>query len=240
MEEPNPEIAPVVEDKVTTSSDTPEVAPTVEPEKTIGDMVKETEPTPRVVDEHVFVAEKKARKAAERKLKELEETIASGGSAKEIAQITDDIEDLAEEFDVDPKFLAKLASTVKSNIAKETEQEKTQQKQKENFDTAFANAYSSALSRAPEFASISNADVIKTLSLQPQNQGKTIPQILEETYGNAISGKRTIETTTPGGGKEPEALDYDRAVKDTEYFKEVMNNPKLKAEYNDKMLKSGF
>lgn len=239
MEPETPEIAPVVEDKVTTPSETPEVAPTVEPEPTIADMVKETEPAPRVVDEHVFVAEKKARKAAERKLKELEEAM-KAGDKQEIAQVTEDIEDLAEEFDVDPKFLAKLTATVKSTVAKDLEQEKTQQQQKENFDTAFSRAYDSALNKAPEFATIANADIIKTLSLQPQNQGKTVLQILEETYGNAISGKRTIETTTPNGGKEPEKLDYDRAVRDTEYFKEVMANPKLKAEYNEKMLQSGF
>lgn len=240
MEEENPEIAPVVEDKVTTPSDTPEVAPMVEPEQTMGDMVKETEPAPRVVDEHVFVAEKKARKAAERKLKDLEDAIANGGSAKEIAEISDDINDLAEEFDVDPKFLAKLTATLKSGVAKDLEQEKTQQKQKENFDTAFAKAYNVALERAPEFVSIANTDVIKTLSLQPQNQGKTLSQILEETYGNAVSGKRTIETTTPNGGKDPEPLDMARASKDIEYFKEVMADPKKKAQYNEAMLKKGF
>ena len=96
------------------------------------------------------------------------------------------------------------------------------------------------MERAPEFKAIANPEVIKSLAILPQNAKKTLSQILEETYGNAITGKRTIETTSPGGGKEPEPLDIKRAEKDIEYFKEVMADPKKKAQYNEAMLKRGF
>jgi hypothetical protein len=92
----------------------------------------------------------------------------------------------------------------------------------------------------PEFTSIVNPGVIKALSLLPQNASKTFPQLIEETYGNAISGKRTMQTTTPGGGKDSAPLDYTKATQDMSYYNEVMANPKLKAEYNQKMLSQGF
>jgi len=61
-------------------------------------------------------------------------------------------------------------------------------------------------------------------------------QILEEAYGNAITGKRTIETTKPGGGKEPTEVDYHRAQTDSEYFKQIMDSPNLKKKYNEKAM----
>ena len=55
-----------------------------------------------------------------------------------------------------------------------------------------------------------------------------------------LLGKRTIETTQPGGGNDPEPLNIQRAEKDIEYFKQVMADPKKKAQYNEAMLKRGF
>jgi len=85
----------------------------------------------------------------------------------------------------------------------------------------------------PEYENLVNREVIKVLSLDPKNANKTFAQLIEETYGKAITGKRTIETTKPGGGKEPTEIDFDKALKDTEYFKEIMSNPTLKKKYND-------
>jgi hypothetical protein len=92
----------------------------------------------------------------------------------------------------------------------------------------------------PEFKGVVNTDVVRQLATLPQNASKTISQIIEETYGNALQGKRTIETTSPNGGQEPEPLDIDRASKDIKYLTEILADPKKKAQYNESMLKKGF
>lgn len=234
------EDAQVGEDKPIVDETTAETTPEVDTQETIGEMAGE-EPAPRVVDEHVFVAEKKARKQAERELKALKKSIEEGATQQEIS---DNIAEISEEYDIDPNFLSKLVSNIKEETTRELEAKinsKFGDKDKaDKFETAFSKAFSVALERGPEFQNIANPEVIKTLAKLPQNSKKTVSQLLEETYGNALTGKRTIETTTPGGGKDPEPLDISRAEKDIEYFKEVMADPKKKAQYNSQMLNKGF
>jgi len=237
IETPAEEVKPATE----TTEKTMETPAPVQEEKPVGEIVEEAEEKPNMIPESVFLGEKKARKAAERELKALKASIEGGATAKEISA---DIAEIADEHNIDPVFLQKLAASIKAQTEKDLDDKlssKLSAKEKsENFDTAFNKAYQVAMERAPEFKNLANSDVIKTLSMQPQNSKKTISQLLEETYGNALSGKRTIETTKPGGGKDPEPLDFARASKDIEYFKEVMADPKKKAQYNEQMLKKGF
>lgn len=227
-----------------------EVNTTPEPtvEQTIGDVLETkieipVEKSANTIPENIFLSEKKARKEAEKKIKELEEQINAGITKREIS---DDISSIAKEYDIDPNFLEKFAETIYSKSKKsiETElsskfkpiEEKTRQEQ---IDKAFDTYYNQAINNMPEFAQIVNAGVIKSLSLLPQNASKTFPQLIEETYGNAIAGKRTIQATTPGGGKDPAPLDYHKANRDPSYFSEIMANPRLKQEYNDRMIRDG-
>ena len=233
-------ITPDAEVNAPQTETTVETTQEVANEQTIGDMVEETQPEARVVDEHVFVAEKKARKAAERELKALKQSIEEGATQQEIS---DDIAEISDEYDIDPGFLQKLAQGIKAQTERDLDAKYAsrlgEKEKKEKFDDAFAKAFDSAIERGPEFQAIANPDVIKTLARLPENSRKTVSQLLEETYGNALTGKRTIETTTPGGGKDPEPLDISRAEKDIEYFKEVMADPKKKAQYNAYMLTKG-
>lgn len=234
------------EAEVKATPEVPTTEPTVEqPEaqQTVGEIIEQTQPEkkPELEYDKAYFAEKKARKVAERELKALKEQIEGGATKKEISE---SIAEIADEHNIDPEFLQKLASSIKAEAEKDIDAKyaaKFEGKEKENkFETAFKSQYDIAMERAPEFKAIANPDVIKSLAILPQNAKKTLSQILEETYGNAITGKRTIETTSPGGGKEPEPLDMKRAEKDIEYFKEVMADPKKKAQYNEAMLKRGF
>lgn len=227
--------APNAEDKAEVETTTEETTD-VDTQETIGEMTGE-DPAPRVVDEHIFVAEKIARKKAEKELKALKKSIEAGATQQEIS---DDIEEISEEYDIDPVFLTKLVSSIKAKTEKDLEvkiESKLGDKDKtDKFETAFNKAFQVALERGPEFQAIANPEVIKTLAKLPQNSKKTVSQLLEETYGNALTGKRTIETTSPGGGKDPEPLDYDRATTDLEYYNKVMADPKLKEQYNKLMV----
>lgn len=188
-----------------------------------------------------FLEIKKDNKELAKAVKDLETLVRQGAAPVEVS---DEIAALGKEFDVDSQFLSKL-TTVLTNRARgeaKAEAEATlkplQEKERQAaIDQAFKTHFDAALEAAPEFKGIANADVIKTLSLDPKNANKTFAQIIEDTYGALIPGKRTIETTQPGGGKEPETIDFDRAGKDGEYFKQIMANPTLKAKYNAELPK---
>lgn len=200
----------------------------------------ESKPTPKVVPESAFLKEKEGRKKAEKDLAALKKSIEDGASPTEVSG---DIDAIAEKFGVDKEFLNSFAKTIRKDALKEVEdtmtsKQKAEQKKKD-IDAAFEKHFKIAMDKMPEFSEIVNPEVIKTLSLQPGNANKTFSQIIEETYGKSLTGKRTIEPTKPGGGKDAAPLDFDKARKDSEYFKEVMGNPALKKEYNAEMLKRG-
>lgn len=214
-------------------------------EQTIEDLgIVDAKPESRFVDEHVFVAEKKARKAAEKaykaaeiELEQLRSLISSDDSTQE--EIDASVSEFSEKYDINPDFINDLDRRADKLLEKKLEAKLKEIDGAKKFDSAFDKAFATAIERGPEFQAIANPDVIKTLAQLPQNSRKTVSQLLEETYGNALTGKRTIETTTPGGGKDPEPLDIKRAEQDIEYYKQVMADPKKKAQYNAYMLTKG-
>ncbi len=185
-----------------------------------------------------FLDEKKGRKQAEKALKELQEKIAGGDATDD--ELSDDIADIAKEFpEINPRFL-KLMEKMAERKAEKKMKPITEKEKQDNFDKIVEERFNTVLDSYPEFKGIANLSVIKALVKDPSNAHKKVSQIIEDTYGGLIQGRKTIESTKPNGGKEPAMLDYDRANKDATYFDEVMNNPKLKAEYNTEMLKRGF
>ncbi len=210
--------------------------------QTIGEISEEIyneeQPSEKTVPEYAFVAQKKALIAAEKELKALRESIQYQESSQH-EQLTG-VDAIAEKYNIDREFMNELKSTIENDLDAKYASKLSAKDKAEKFDDAFNKQYNTALERGPEFQSIANPDVIKTLATLPQNKNKTVSQLLEETYGNALTGKRTIETTQPGGGKDPEPLDISRAEKDIEYFKQVMADPKKKAQYNEHMFKKGF
>lgn len=210
-------------------------------EETISEMAGKPAEDDGKIDRTVFVSEKKARKQAEKELKDLRKSIERGASDKEVSG---DIDTIADEHNIDPKFLQDFANSIKAQAERDLDEKIDSKFESLNsattFEAKFNKAYEIALDRGPEFKEIANPNVIKALSKLPENSKKTVSQILEDTYGSALTGKRTIETTTPNGGKSPEPLDFDKAQKDGDYFAEVMKDPKKKAQYNELMLKKGF
>lgn len=221
---------------------TPEDTQPEQKEQTISEVLnpeqpKEEKPT---VGLDKFLEIKKENKEMAKRLKDLETRISEGGDQDDISS---DLKELAEEFDVDPKFLSKLEKTLKSKSEKEIESRLkplTEKENQERINQVFKSHFDKTIAEMPEYASIVNPEVIKQLSLNPVNGKKTFAQLIEETYGNAIGGKTSIESYKPTGRNEPEALDFDRARKDTAYFTEVLKNPKLKAEYNKALLDRGL
>ena len=222
-------------------------------EKTAGEIINEIAPgdkkpeaKPEMVPLSSLLEFKNENKDLKKAIKDLEKRVNDGEMTK--GEIKDDLSELAEEFDTDPKFVRKLSKILEDRAEKkaddkikpilERDTKITKKERDELIDTAFQKHFTSAIEKMPEYSEIADADTIKALSLLPQNANKTFPQLIEDTYGKAISGKRTIDPIKPGGGKDPDPIDYERAKKDTKYFEEIMSDPERKKEYNKNMLLS--
>lgn len=235
--------------------DASKTTPETTVEKTVSEIINDTVPASKKPEDSeeagetvpisTFVKVKKDAKKFEKLYNDLKNRAESGESPEDIS---DDLDELASEFNVEPKFVKKLANILKGQAEKKVgesmapiiEQNKklTDREKAKLIDDAFNTAFASAMETMPEYAEVADKEAIKALSLLPANANKTFAQLIEQTYGKAISGKKTIDSTTPGGGKDPEPIDYARAKQDTEYFKEIMADPALKKEYNANMLKS--
>lgn len=221
--------------------------PEVEKKETIAEAMGEKKPEvkeDRSVPEAAFLDLKKENKELRKDLKELKVLIENGGSK---AEVTDEIAAIAEEYDLKPDFLKKLAGSIRKDVEKESSKELDSKisdilkpieakDRQEKIDKVFDKHFSAAMADMPEFADIVNPAVIKSLSLDASNKDKTFSQLIEDTYGKAVPGKRTLENTKPGGGRAPEGIDFDKARKDSKYFESIMADPAQKKEYNEGLL----
>ena len=208
-------------------------------EETLGDVLETTteapaEPKkkPETVPMGVFLELKK-------ELKELKQ---KGFEGK---PVDSSVEDIAKQFDVDPDFVGKLANAIKTSTVKEFDEKyssklrefesdkiRTQNEQK------FENIYSKAIESMPELDGVVNKDVIRDLAFNPKNANKTLPQIIEEVYGNSVVGKKTIETAQPVSGSRTEVkVDFTKAG-DPGVYAQIKADPELKKQYNDFLLKN--
>lgn len=216
-----------------------EVAPETQQQETINDIVQEPKEIPKeTVGLDKYMTEKKARQAAEKKIADLEKSIQNGATHQEISS---DIESIGDEYGVDKDFLAKLVNSIKTTVGSEFESKLkpiNDEKERVRFDATFSQKLSDAMKVMPEYEKVVNPDVIKQLLLVRDANGKlvngniSLEQLIENTYVNAIGGKRVLETSSPRGRQEPTDIDNQRMNTDTAYYKEVMSNPSLKAKYN--------
>lgn len=214
----------------------------------VGDIIKEEKET---VGLDKFLELKKQNKELKLAMTTLEkrlEKLAEKGDEPDSDDIKDTVDSIIEDYpDVDPSFIKKFGKAIEKKLEAEFDKkldEKirpiTEKDKADKIDTVFNKHFKKAIENMPEYEGIVNPDVIKALSLDPRNSDKTFPQLIEETYGKAIVGKRTMEPTKPRGGKEPGTIDFARAKTDSTYFKEIMSDPQLKKEYNEGLVKRVF
>ncbi len=153
------------------------------------------------------------RKEAEAELKALKAELEGDG---EVA--TEDIEDEPE--------VKKLAQKLEQIEERE---------RRAKLEVTFMTHLNKALDNAPEYKDVVNVEVIKAMAFDPKNANKTYSQLIQEAYGNAVTGRRTIETTTPRGGAKDSKVDIQRASSDAEYRREVLADPELRKQYNENL-----
>jgi hypothetical protein len=201
----------------------------------------------KVVPEAKFLEYKKENKEIKKELASLKQLIAEGATKKEV---NEEIESLAKEHNIDTDFLKKLSSTIekdlskkltKSEVKEEEDKEEEDERSNINIDKAFNEHFDRVIQHLPEFQGIVNKEIIKSLALDPKNGNKTLTQLIEDTYSAVLSGKKTLDSAKPGGGKEPQSLDFKKAQTDAEYRRNVVfADPDLKRQYNAKMLTRGL
>ena len=187
-----------------------EATPKEEP--TLADLHQEEPKEEKKVPDSVPLArlnkEVARRKELETELKELRQQIDAG----------DDYEDADDSSEV-----KQLAAEVK---------EIKQREARIKAEAVFSQNLERTLENNPEYKDLVNKEVIKQMAFNPANKDKTYTQLLEEAYGNAIQGRRTMESTTPRGGADNTKVDIERAQRDAAYRKEVLADPDMRKEYN--------
>lgn len=204
----------------TTVNDEPTVAETEEKpaeetkpaEPTVAELHKEEPKTEPKKDDSIPRA--RLNKEIARR-KELEKELAE---AKEAAMDDDDYDEPEDSPEVQ-----KLADRLSEIEKREADAKR---------DVVFKQHFDNALENMPEYKGVVNMDVIKGMALNPQNKDKTYRQLIEDAYSNALSGKQSIETTTPRGGAKDTVVDMKRAQTDTAYRHEVLADPELRKQYN--------
>ena len=181
-----------------------------------------------------FLEVKKQKKELQRELDALKSKIEDGDGS-----VINDIDDIADEYGVDKSFLKKFEKSIRANMEKEFESKVSEKfkpiEQAEKMNEAnkkFEVMFNQTLERMPEYANVIDKDSVRVLAFQKENATLNLPQLIEKMYGKSISGKKTIETTTPRGGKDPQEIDFALAKKDNTYFNEIMADPDLKRKYN--------
>jgi hypothetical protein len=232
---PDAIVAPAEESKETKPAETV-AAPK---EETVGEtlQVKEEVKEAKMVPEAVLIEYKKESKAVRKELDALKKSIEEGSTKKEVKQ---SLKDIATKHNVDAEFLNEFSEAVRKEAETEAEEKMKPIQEKENAekrDKIFESHFTKTLEEMPEFKNLVNKDVIRTLAFDPKNANKTFAQILQDSYGHLVTGKKTLETTKARGGAQDTEVDFSKARTNTEYFKEVMADPELKRKYNDDMAK---
>lgn len=216
----------ISEEETEASEETPKetsAEPTIE--ETIGEQPDDRVPL------KTFLEIKNEKKALERELKRIRSSAQQGATKSEIRA---DLQAIADKYDVDVDFLTELSSTIYSKAKEEAEtaiKPILEEKNREKVDKVLMDNINRALEAMPEYEAVVNKEVLKSLSKLPENRNKTFQQIIEETYGKSVPGKKTMETSIPRGGKDVD-IDWSR-VHDADYFKEIMADPDLKKKYNE-------
>lgn len=217
------------------------VAPTeIKTEVKIGDAFETTKPEPKMVPEAVLIEYKKESKAVRKELDALKKSIEEGTTKTVVNQ---SLKDIADKHGVDAEFLGDFAQAVEKEAEAKAEEKFNaklrpieEKELAEKRDKIFNEHFDKTLAELPEYSKLVNKDVIKALAFDPKNANKTFAQIFQDSYGHLVVGKKTLESTTPRGGKEDTSIDFTKADKDQTYFAEIMADPELKAKYNDHLI----
>jgi len=142
----------------------------------------------------------------------------------------EDLDKLAEEYNLDKEGIKKLVSVIKKETAKEAEKkiapllaERQREQNEKNFDKVFKEK---TLKKYPHLADFK--DKYKRMVMSPDFVDMTEEQIINE-YFPAPKKDDSPETGSQGGSKGDEVVDFSKMT--DEQHAKVLKDPALRAKY---------
>ncbi|KND49816.1 MAG: hypothetical protein AB203_01865 [Parcubacteria bacterium C7867-008] len=159
-------------------------------------------------------------------IKDLQEQIKKGGSRGDDAK--DEIESLIE-GSADPEFTRKLANALLTKSKKQFEDEylsdikdikkKTEAQSKEinnaQITAAIVKEFDRVVAENPELGKVAKREAVRKYILSSEeNLSRTMEDILEELYGDAVKPEPGMEGYSSQGGNHPKEPDYKKPSED--------------------------
>ena len=154
-------------------------------------------------------------------IRELQAQVKKGGTNASDAE--DELDALAKEWDLEPKFVKRLSTILLSKSKKQFEDEylsefkdiksKTEAQSKEinnaQITAAISKEFDRAVAENPELGKVAKKEAVrKYIMSNEENLKRTMEDILEELYGDATKGDSGIEGYSSQGGNHPKEPDY--------------------------------
>lgn len=154
-------------------------------------------------------------------IRQLQEQVKKGGTSADDAQ--DELDALAKEWDLEPKFVRKLSTILLSKSEKQFEDKylsdikdfkskvETQSKEISNAQVtaAISKEFDRAVAENPDLAKIAKKEAVrKYIMSSEENLSRTMEDILDELYGDVSKGESGVEGYSSQGGNHPKEPDY--------------------------------
>ncbi len=155
-------------------------------------------------------------------IRQLQEQVKNGGTSASNAK--DELDALAEEWQLEPKFVRKLSEILLSKSKKQFEdsylsdindiKSKTEEQTKQITHAQVAGAISKEFDRVvadnPDLGKVAHKEAVKKYILSSEeNLKRTMEDILEELYGEAVKNSAGVEGYSSQGGNHPKEPDYN-------------------------------
>jgi len=160
-------------------------------------------------------------------IKDLQQQIKKGGTSADDA--LDELDALAKEWELQPKFVQKLASILLNKSKKQFEDEylsdikdikkKTEDQSKEINNAQITSAISKEFDRViadnPDLAKVAKKEAVKKYIMSSEeNLGRTMEDILEELYGDSEKPAPGMEGYSSQGSNHQKEPDYKAPSED--------------------------
>lgn len=154
-------------------------------------------------------------------IRQLQEQVKKGGTSASDAK--DELDALAEEWELEPKFVKKLADILLNKSKKQFEdeylsdikdikskaEEQTKQITNAQITAAISKEFDRVVADNPEIGKIANKEAVKKYIMSSENNLKrTMEDVLDELYGSAQKDGAGMEGYSSQGGNHPKEPDY--------------------------------
>lgn len=160
-------------------------------------------------------------------IRDLQQQVKKGGASADEA--LDELDALAKEWELEPKFVQKLANILLTKSKKQFEDEylsdikdiksRTEAQSKEinnaQITAAISKEFDRVIEENPELGKIAKKEAVrKYIMANEENLKRTMEDILEELYGDSAKSEPGMEGYSSQGGNHPKEPDYSKPSED--------------------------